>query len=659
MEAREFEADFGPATMAVDAFGQPLVGADSLDAAPGAHIAPGCASSESVVAQAPSPPARTVPGWWREREILLLSVILLLVYSARLQALPICGEESRWANGAIEMLSTGDWIVPRQQHAIFPERPPLGSWTMALTALVVGEMNAVAVRFPSVLATVLTSIIIYGYGRTFLSRFGALAAAAVYGSFGQVLQLGQLGESEALFTCLLAGSLLVWHWGYACGWPAIAMWTTGYALAALAALDKGLQAPVYFVAVTSIFLLWRGELRRVFSWANAAGVATFLLIVGLWQVPFCLATDWQATRDIWSGLAADRIKWEGLAMHVLSYPWETLGCLLPWSPMLAAYLAPRFWRSARDCRPQIFFLITAVGVTYPTLLMSAGARGRYFMPLYPCLAILIGVVIDRWESGHAGSPERFAWRCMLRAISGVALGCGVVLGLAPLMGFEKLEDLRQPAWFGIGYFLVAAVVALVMWVHTAEPGDRQRFPALDHWRRRLNGLSPQAAMLTLVALLGLTQTGVLHNLRLNKANDLQPIAAKLHATFPPGFKLVSLGPIAHRFAYFYGEPIREVRWPSYADETPENLTYFCFDLHAGDNVWFRNDGRGRQWTKTLGILPFTWEPVMVIPCDPQRKQNADTTVIVGRVTGSLYPPVTTHDNLAGRGPARSIGATAR
>ncbi len=122
------------------------------------------------------------------------------------------------------MIATGDWIVPRQQGDVFPERPPLGSWAMALVALVWGRMDAVAVRLPSVLAMLAASATIYGYGRTFMSRLGALGAAAAYSSAGQVLVLGRLGESEAVFACLLGGALLLWHWGYAANWNPAVTW---------------------------------------------------------------------------------------------------------------------------------------------------------------------------------------------------------------------------------------------------------------------------------------------------------------------------------------------------------------------------------------------------------------------------------------------------
>ena len=163
------------------------------------------------------------------------------------------------------MIASDDWIVPRQQGTIFPERPPLNSWLMALVGLVRGDVDLVAIRLPSSLATLALTLLIYAYARQWMSWLASFSAAAMYATFGQVLALGRLGESEAVFALLVAGSLLVWHWGYLRGWPPSVAWSAGYALAALGALAKGPQAPVYFVLATGAYLILRRDWRWLFA----------------------------------------------------------------------------------------------------------------------------------------------------------------------------------------------------------------------------------------------------------------------------------------------------------------------------------------------------------------------------------------------------------
>ncbi|HWC88626.1 MAG TPA: hypothetical protein VG433_03205, partial [Pirellulales bacterium] len=441
------------------------------------------------------------------------------------------------------------------------------------------------------------------------------------------------GESEAVFTFLLGGALLVWHWGYSARWPAAVTWSASYFLAALAALDKGPQAPVYLIAVTTIFLAVRRDWKFLFSPAQVAGFATFALVVGAWQVPFMLRTDWEAVADIWSGLARDRFHFKGLVGHLLTYPWETLGCLLPWSPLLALYCFEPFRRSLGARRPHVLFLATAVCVTYPTLWLSAHARGRYFMPLYPCLAVLAGVVIERCAAAARGSDDRRAWHWFLRGVCVAAIGGALLLGGATVFPWGPLEDVRQPPLFMALFCVAAGATVWLLWYQSAAgvPTNAPRW--LQQGACYGQRLTPTVVLLLIVALLGVTYDGVFINLRLNKANDLTPVMAELRDRLPAGARLVSFGPISHRFAYFYGQPIREFDWPeSFDDVTPE-ATYFCFDLHQGDSPLKRANGRGRRWARTLGTLPFAWEQIENIPCDPIRRNRIATTVIVGRIVG--------------------------
>ena len=159
--------------------------------------------------------------WTRARfDLTLLALFVLACYCLRIDKLSIRGEESRWATVAMEMRRSGDWVVPRQQGEPFLSRPPMGSWLIAIAASMRGEFDAVAVRLPSILAVLATALLIYGYGRSFLGRGAALATAAGFAAMPEVLQMGRLAESDAVFTLFLGGSLIVWHWGHSRGWPA-------------------------------------------------------------------------------------------------------------------------------------------------------------------------------------------------------------------------------------------------------------------------------------------------------------------------------------------------------------------------------------------------------------------------------------------------------
>ena len=193
--------------------------------------------------------------WWRERELWLLVLLLAGMYLTNLDGITIRGEESRRGRIAWEMLHSGNWVVPTMQDRPVFYRPPLQNAFIAGVASIHGEVDAWSLRLPSVAAILLMVIIIYGYARSFLSRLGAFASALGFASMGQVLELGRLGETEAVFTLFVAGSLLTWRWCLNTGTSPWLMWMLSYALAAAATLTKGPQAPMYFVGGVWMFLI--------------------------------------------------------------------------------------------------------------------------------------------------------------------------------------------------------------------------------------------------------------------------------------------------------------------------------------------------------------------------------------------------------------------
>ena len=549
-------------------------------------------------------------------DVLLLSLLVFVVYFARIGDLPPLGEEGRRARGAVNMIESGDWVVMRQGGVVFADRPPMTQWLIAVAGLARGQVDIVAARLPSVVAVLATTLLLYLYCARFDSRLAATTAAAAYATFAQVMQIGRLGESEAAFGFFVAASLLLWHLAFASGWRPVSAWLLGYSLAALGALSKGLQAPVYFVGTTVVFLLLRGNRRWMLGWGQWIGLTAFALAIAAWQVPYSLATGAQASIDNWVAVAGARIGLGGLLGHLAGYPLETIGSLLPWSLALLA-LADRGIRQGllRD-RPHLAFILTALAVTYPTVWLAAGAKTRYYLPLYPCVAVLVGALVARMSAAPPGSFAARLWRFALRAAAVAAVGAVVALGLAHLVDSEPAVAMRQTAfWSGLVILAAAATVAAI--------------------RRARSGVSTGAArraVLATAALLGIVHTTFWLDSLASQREDPRPLVAALRAQIPAPETLVSLGPVDTRFAFAYRHLIREVPWPATLAEVPPDLDYFCFDVRLTDTPESRYAERGMHdaWT-TPGTLPFAWEEIGRVAITPEAQGLRNVTVVIGRV----------------------------
>jgi 4-amino-4-deoxy-L-arabinose transferase-like glycosyltransferase len=550
----------------------------------------------------------------------MVTLIVVVIYGTRLDVQPLFGEETRWATAAREMLATGDWIVPRQQGRVFPERPPMTVWAIAATGWVRGDVDPIAIRLPSVVAVTLTSLLVFGYTRAFASTTAATIAALAYATMGQVMQLGRQGESEAIFALLVGGSLILWHLGYIRRWRPEIVWSIGFTFAALAALVKGPQAPVYFVAITGTYLAVRRDANYLFRWQFAVGATVFAVIVAAWQIPFYLATDWATVVATWAGLAGDRIRFSGIVVHAVSYPVETFACLLPWSPILVALIKRETRTLLNDQRPVTTFLFAGVAVAYPTVWFAAGARGRYFMPLYPLVAVLVGLVVERCASAPIGSYPRRAWHQFLTLWATLIGTSGLITAGASLFMNDPAARFYQPRWFGIVFGIVASGAVVMLW----------------RSYRVTNRLRPVIAVAAISIVVGIGIAGFIVNANVARWIDPSDEIAALKQQLPPGTNLASFSPIEHRFAYYYGDPIAELDWPLSVADIPQDLTYFCFMRQPADTAESRTAGRGRSWYKTPGTLPIEWEEIKSICVERQVNEGEPSRkVVLGRIVRPL------------------------
>lgn len=562
---------------------------------------------------------------WPQWQLLALLLVVGAIYFARLGDLSLRGEETRRARVAMEMLESGDWVVPREQGRLFPDRPPLGNWLIALSMLATGSVGTIAVRLPTVLATLTTSVIVYRYSRRFLSANAALVAGLAYATLAQVMSLGMLAETEATFTLFVGASLLAWHAAYRRGWPAWRTWCLGYALVALAALTKGLQGPVYFAAATTLYLCYRRDWRFWASGGHAVGLTVGAGLVAAWQVPYAREVAWPLVLQTWGHTSAARFDYSSLwavAGHLVSFPIEIAACLLPWSVWLLEYRHRDFRRSLHEEeREAALFLAIAIAAAFPTCWLAPQARSRYFMPLYPCVAPLVGIVIEHAWSGAALAVTQALWRRYMSCAAAAAATAGLAVASASFLPWLKATPLNQSPTFALAYLALCLPIAAVLWrarlplARSVGENSAVGRPSRPSWAT--------GGPVALTAFIGLTFNGVLMNDAIRRSDDIAAQVAAVKQHLPRGTELVSFGRAHHPFVYYYGQTIAWLDWPK--SPLADRHEYFCF-----------HSVRGRRKP-----LPFDWEQIAVVRCDRYLRDQPVDAMIVGRrtdLTGQAHKP---------------------
>jgi 4-amino-4-deoxy-L-arabinose transferase-like glycosyltransferase len=545
--------------------------------------------------------------WWREGEIVLLLGLVLTAHFFRAGAWPLRGEEPRRAQIAFEMVERGDWIVPREQGEPFYIRPPLQNWLIALSCIGLENWGVWAVRLPSLMATLLTTLIVYWYARQSLSRLGALAAGSAFTTFADIFKSGVQAETEAIFTLLVGGSLLVWHGNFLRRGATTWTYASGYALMALAMLTKGIQAPAYYLGSIGIYLLLTKQWRLPFCRAHLLGSLAGVAILLAWIIPYAGVMGWQAVPQAWFGDPAITVNggirsWRvsEVAKHFLTFPLEIAAGTLPWSVLLVLFLSRDFRRSLGEARAAVTFLTVCTMLGLASCWIPPGALPRYLVPLYPCIAVLIGFVVQRCSEVNAGALVHVFWNRYLAALSGImVLAAAAILILTALGGHFRIpSSWAEPPLRALVFALTSVALA-----------------ALVYRVRGASGPEPvRQAVLAVAAFLVIGFTGVMTDVRGQMSERAAQQMEDLKTRLPPGQQIASIDGHTHAlFAYLYGRPLIAL---AEKDSEPE---YFCFQRPG---LLCPRNGEPR--------LPFAWEEVGVICVDRNHHPVPDQVVVVGR-----------------------------
>jgi 4-amino-4-deoxy-L-arabinose transferase-like glycosyltransferase len=374
---------------------------------------------------------------------------------------------------------------------------------------------------------------------------------------------------------------------------------------ALATLTKGVQAPAYFLGAVAAWLLLSRQWRRLFGPGHLAGAAVGAAFLLAWTIPYALAMGWDETRIVWTGdpaiVLSSRVGgWDGqlFAAHLVRFPLEVAAGTLPWSPMLLCYFWRDFRRRLGAAGPSAGFCAVCVAVALPSCWVPPTGLPRYFAPLLPCVAVLVGVAVQRCAEAEVDSPSWRAWRRYLAAFVVVVVGTG--MGLAVVSAFLQrhavLGSLAEPPLTVAGYLLATLGLAWLL------------------WRARRPGGSARTAVVALAAFMTLTFAGVVHNRHARRSEAPAEAMRRLKEQLPPG-QLVSLGRAHPLFAYHYREPLPACEWPRGEPAPRPDAPYFCF-LSAGDS---------------RPSLPFAWEEVGTFPVDRNRRPVPEQVMVVGRL----------------------------
>jgi 4-amino-4-deoxy-L-arabinose transferase-like glycosyltransferase len=359
--------------------------------------------------------------------VLAVVALLLLVRSGAPLFDP---DEARFARTSVEMIRTGDIVVPQFEGQPRIVKPPMVHWVQSSFFRLFGVGERVA-RLHAILAT-LGSLLLVGWAAR--ERFGdeaAVWAAAILGTMPLVLIVGRLGTIDALLAVhVFAAVAFDFATGSRTGERATPF--GAYAIGGITGLAFLVKGPVGVIVPLLAMLAGRTAARRdvLPSWHNLMrGLAAWCVVVLPWALAF--------GQRLAFGRAFETVRTEVIDRYVTGFdhvepPWfyvqVVLVGMLPWCAPLAVGLVRlvRRWRDpgARNGLYAAAALIT--GIAFFSI--GKSKLPTYILPLAPLAALVV-----TWELGkELEENEPRPWGALLLAVTMGLLALGFGYGAVVL-----------------------------------------------------------------------------------------------------------------------------------------------------------------------------------------------------------------------------------
>lgn len=340
----------------------------------------------------------------------LVLLSLLLIGAGLGMREPINVDEERFLGVALEMLQSGSWFIPHRAAEIYPDKPPLFMWAVALFTLLTG-LPKVALYLPALMSGAVATACLYDLGRRLWNRrigkIAALLFLATYQTYS-ILRTGQIDGFLCLWTALgmygLVRHLLL---GPAWGWFYVACAAMG-----LGIISKGVGFVPALMLIPYAYAVrkeWSGVVAmpgQKRAWL--LGLLVTLAAITVWLVPLVLsvvlhnsADGVEYLRNILLHQTAQRYAsaWE----HQEPF-WYFFVKVIPqyWLPMFLAlpWLVPAWRRQLLKHDGRVLVLLGWVVLVLLFFCLSSGKRKLYIYPALPGLALvaapLVPWLLRRW-----------------------------------------------------------------------------------------------------------------------------------------------------------------------------------------------------------------------------------------------------------------------
>ncbi len=296
------------------------------------------------------------------------------------------------ARGALE---DGHWLAPYRYGVRFTERPVLLSWIIALLGMPLGGISVLTARLPHLLFLLGGGLMVFNLVRNQTRDAPAVFGACCWFASPMIAQKFVTAEPDVTMSVLMFAGFVMWWTGEAKRNISLRRWIAiGFVLAA-AGLTKGPQPLAYFSLGVGTYILVKQR------WNDVAGFIGAQLLAGLIVASWYGLVMHPDDIDNWKhhsrlGENMSPAQWTRDHLDFL------VSIVVEWLPgsllIVPATIALATKKLTHDRDLVLALLLYALMCSLALLLWPGGIATRYAMPANLALAVLCGLLFDRWWS---------------------------------------------------------------------------------------------------------------------------------------------------------------------------------------------------------------------------------------------------------------------
>ena len=337
------------------------------------------------------------------------SLTILVVFSLIMFFLNLGGrdlwapDEGQYAQISQEMIETGEWVIPHLNGTPSAQKPPFFNWAVSVLSLPAGRVTELTARLPSAIMGMVGVLAVYWLGRGLFGRRTGLLSALIMATSPIYFHQARWVQVDMVYSTFVCLTLVCFYYGYTNNVNRNRYFLLGTVFMSLGTLSKGPAAIVVPGLVILLFLVLRKRLREFLTRDLLLYLVVCIILISPWYIFVYLKAG---TDFAWEVIVKHNFymffeTWSHkrpFYYYFINLPWE----FFPWIVFLpAAILNMLSNDEERDQR--LFLFVWFIGL-FCFFSLSQAKQGKYILPLFPAIALIVGRFWDDVLSGKQSVP---------------------------------------------------------------------------------------------------------------------------------------------------------------------------------------------------------------------------------------------------------------